>query len=295
MIQHSRTAEDFIYRYYRLKLLALQTATAMRASAFTLLLFLCSIVGAEVFINATIDQRINVLGRTYTEGGKIKFDFTGIQIRLNVSNTDFVDVSLTSQSGFTYVIDGVVKGQFFLNANGRTRVASGLSDGSHIIILHKRNEPWGPISTFSGVYVSNSAVLSAYASQSRRLEWLGASMMCGYGINGPSICGANAPNNTAEDSYKNYGSIISRRYGVDSHWECLSGHGLVNGSGSNLPVYFNQSAAGSPRQWNSSSWIPQGVVLNIGTNDNNYGVTKAAFKDGYIKFMNFLSTVYGPN
>jgi len=251
-------------------------------------------VGADLFIPAT-DPRINFLGRSSTVKTTKKFDHSGIQIRLNVANTKFVDVMMTSKSSYTTVIDGSADGPVFLSKSGRTRVGT-FNQGNHKVVLHKRNEPWGPTSVFSGIYLSDGATLKEYPSSTKRLEWLGASMMCGYGINGPEMCGAKAPNNTAQNSYRNFGSIISRKFGVDNHWECQSGHGLVHGSGDDLPVYFNKSVTGLSEKWDFKKWIPHGVVFNIGTNDARAkpATTPAEFREAYKKFMDFLVAVYGP-
>jgi len=261
---------------------------------FCLIFLVFAIVEADIFIPAT-DPRINFLGRSSIEQNTRKFDHSGIQIRLNVTNTKFVDVVMTSQSSYTYVVDNTPDGPVFLSKSGRTRVRS-FSQGNHLVVLHKRNEPWGPTSVFSGIYLSDNATLGVYRNFTKRLEWLGASMMCGYGIRGPEICGANAPNNTAQNSYRNFGSIISRKFGIDNHWECQSGHGLVHGAGDNLPVYFNKSVTSMSEKWDFQRWVPHGVVFNIGTNDAraNPPTSPSEFRVAYTKFMDFLGVVYGP-
>jgi len=65
-----------------------------------------------------------------------------------------------------------------------------------------------------------------------------------------------------------------------------------------MPSYWNKTLANSAAAtttWNFTSWIPQAVVINLGTND--YSTTpyppQSVFQDAYLNFINEIQQDYG--
>jgi len=270
----------------------------MRATLSLLCLLLATLVQAadkERFIQATYPS-INFLGRNIKKGNTRIFDWTGAQIRIVVSNTKFLDVSVTSAAGWSYIIDGKADGPFFMTAN-RTKVAKDLSLGSHTIVLWKRNEPGVPssgASVFGGIWVSDKAKLEVYKASSRRLEFAGASMTGGYGVAGPSGCGGNGNKGIWQNSYRAYGGVISRLHNVDCQWVSQSGWGVAKGAGVFSTIY-DLAAKSRTDKWDFNSWKADGVVVNLNTNDAraNPPPTEKEFDTAYTNLVGKFRQVYG--
>ena len=103
-----------------------------------------------------------------------------------------------------------------------------------------------------------------------------------------------------EDSQVSYGAIAAKQLGADLHLISWTGEGLVrNSSGSTsntLPqLWLRWVADNSTYSWNFNNFIPQVVVINLGTNDYAQGDPGAAYEAGYETLINNIRTYYGPS
>ncbi len=199
-------------------------------------------------------------------GSGILFTFTGTSVTIgiaSVSGTNSVDL----------VVDGgapVVISSFGLSIS----TPAGLSQGTHTVVLRKRSEPvYGSI--FLGAITTNGA-LAAATVPTRQIEIIGDSITVGYGLDGTNPCTNSA---AVVDNPKTYGALAAGILGADYSVVAWSGKGLIHniatGSTDTSPLmpelYTRYGANDADNSYSyPSSWSPNAIVINLGTNDFSY-------------------------
>jgi lysophospholipase L1-like esterase len=133
-----------------------------------------------------------------------------------------------------------------------------------------------------------------------RVEVIGDSISCGYGVLGAS---ATCPFTYAtERASAAYGAVLGRELDADVTTVCWSGRGVLrNYDGSTtgtMPELFELALPTPPvKSWAFGATPPPDVVVvNLGTNDVLGGggrpLDHAAFEDAYVRFMERVREVY---
>jgi len=135
---------------------------------------------------------------------------------------------------------------------------------------------------------------------SLKLEFYGNSITSGYGIEG----GAQP---ASDNSYKAYPAVAARELNAQFHTISYSGIGVVKGYPSFLMKnMYNRTIAlttykpfPTNNTWNFTRYIPDVVVVALGTNDYNLGfgagsISVAAFSTGYKSLIAQIRAAY-PN
>jgi hypothetical protein len=216
-------------------------------------------------------------------------------------------------------IDGALAKTFFAPSKQDTFVlASGLANATHRLTLLRRTESQRWAATFRGLILDNGkGLVSPDPASSRRIEYIGDSHTVGTGVecytNGQWGWDAPGPHNVA----KSYATLTSRYFGADNHITAMAGKGLVHNhsdvkmaSDTTIRHYFRRTLQSAILPaWNPATWIPQVVVLNIGTNDfaewrqASWGqklpgdslrkpATAAVFVPAYRAFLDTIRSVY---
>jgi lysophospholipase L1-like esterase len=204
-----------------------------------------------------------------------------------------IDLVLRDDGGNEYqiVVDGAPAG--VLKATAAQRVyplAAGLSDGPHAVGLFKRTEPKVGEAQFFG-FESGGKPLPTRAppAATRKIELVGDSITAGFGNDAE---GPGCPFSPAtENEYLTYGAIAARNLGADHvtlAWSGATTAGL-------LPLYDRTLPARPESRWDFSAWVPDAVVVNIGTNDfANRDPGQRAFTDSYLELVHRVRARY-PN
>jgi lysophospholipase L1-like esterase len=182
---------------------------------------------------------------------------------------------------FDAVIDGktVVKIAPEKGVN-RYEVVTDLPFAEHTLELVKRTEASIGKCTFLGFEFAGIA-LAAPARPARHMEFIGDSITCGTGdeaqINSPQCTedGWGQPYNNARVTY---GPLLARSFQADYHLTSVSGIGMVRNYSFQYDtrpmsevydsIFFEETA--SPK-WDSQKYVPDAVVINLGTNDFSPG------------------------
>jgi len=212
---------------------------------------------------------------------------------------------------FNVIIDGAFVRYFIAHAGIDTyAVATGLI-GSHQIAVSQRGESAEHAITFGGLVLDDGASLTALpTSTGRRIEFIGDSHTAGDGARGTAdwatcVYGVN-------DAWVSYASIAGRALGADAYLIAASGKGVVhNHSDSNQvsavtmrQLYKRTLINGPASSWDFTSWKPQVVVVNLGTNDFaecfqmasekwRHPATAAQFMPAYAGLLDSVRALYG--
>ena len=142
----------------------------------------------------------------------------------------------------------------------------------------------------------------------RKIEFIGDSITCGYGIEGKADI--DVFNTTQENPWEAYAAMTARRLKADYHLVSWSGIGIISSYTEEevpledplMPDLYQytdkalEQAIGknSFTKWNYAGFVPECIVINLGTNDQSYtkGVPERieAFKNGYKLFLKQVRT-----
>lgn len=211
------------------------------------------------------------------------FDGTGITATLTDSGTN----------SFAVVVDGQAPANLATaGANKTYTLAANLPSGRHTVVLTKRTESFvGVVQLLALTPTSTSTAAALVASPdpfTRRIEFVGDSITCGYGDlgDGPSCSFSDA----TEDETVAYGALAAAQLDAQQTVLAYSGRGMYrDGSGSTtnqMPVLFGLTLPDDPTStWAFATAAPDVVVINLSTNDFATGDPGAAFTSAYVTFL----------
>jgi lysophospholipase L1-like esterase len=174
----------------------------------------------------------------------------------------------------------------------------------HEITVHRSVEAAAGIFEFRGfTLLGNGARFLSPIVRSRRIEVIGDSISCGYGI-----LGANAScrfSYATEDHFESYDALTARALSADLTTIAWSGRGILrNNTGDTTGVvgdFYDRAlpVTGEPDDEGVVVWDfakaapPQVVVINVGTNDFFLGVPDSAqFEGAYNKLIDRVRKNY---
>lgn len=186
-------------------------------------------------------------------------------------------------------IDGVLKPTLATTA-GKTDypLATDLGPGPHELSVYRRAEAREGITTFLGVILDPAgALLPPSPPSDRRIEIVGDSTTCGYGIDGKN---ASCPFSRATENYDlTYGAVTARALHADLITVAWSAKGMYrNFAGDKtetIPVLYGRTLPEANSTWDFKSWIPHVVVINLGSNDFQQGDPGPGFVTTYTDFI----------
>lgn len=214
------------------------------------------------------------------------FQGTGIQITLSDTGSNYLVV----------VVDGGAPTAVATSGNGKTyMLASNLPAGQHTLMVTKRTEADVGVEQFLGLTPQGGALVPSPEPFTRRIEYVGDSITCGYGDTG------NGPNCSfspeTEDETVAYGSLAAAALGAQAIVTAYSGKGMYReygGSTTNqMPVLFERALPDdSSSTWGFTTPAPDVVVINLSTNDFAQGDPGNPFVQAYEAFLHQLRQHY---
>ncbi len=269
-----------------------------------------------VQVNAS-DPNIQYTGRIdNSNSDQIIFSYPGVSIKAKFEGTA-IDALITDYAYggnmhtnyFNVIIDnGTPTSLMVSSAQYIYPLARGLADGVHTVELFKRTESNVGKTEFDGFQLeAGKNLLSPDPLPAKKIEFIGNSITCGYGDEASytatqlqTITGFNSVN---ENNYKAWGAITARN--LNAQYSCIaySGRGLYrNNSGSitgTLPQIYDYVIPDEATVvWDHTKFIPDVIVINLGTNDfsaeaSGYAdVDSATFVNTYVDFISKLRGYY---
>ncbi|HET7546010.1 MAG TPA: SGNH/GDSL hydrolase family protein [Polyangiaceae bacterium] len=230
---------------------------------------------------------VHYVGRVDTSDptvARFAWSGTGAIVRFNGSGAS---VDLDGGQEYTVVVDGTVQPKLVAKKGANT-LAQGLAAGEHSVELYRRTEANQGESEIHGFDFGGGQLL-APRPVTRRLEFIGDSITCGYGDEGADAsCGFTAQ---TENHYLTYAAITARNLQAELSTVAWSGKGVVCNYGDDansctdpLPTYYNRTLPNrADSVWDFSLFQPDAVVINLGTNDlsTNSDPDQATFESAY--------------
>lgn len=256
------------------------------------------------------DKFIQYTGRiSFTNPERPAWNFPGIQIVASFEGTSLRMIAKPRSGYFVAQIDQAepFKVAFRGERDSVVTLATALPNGVHTIRLMYAIEGYEFFPEFWGfVLDKGKKLVETPALPSRKIEFIGNSITCGYGNEG--LKKEEGFDYATENHYYSYASITSRNLNAQ-HW-------VVARSGIGAYRNYGEAKTGNPRscmpvqyeytgyawdlklreepsflreKWDFSRYQPDVVCINLGTNDlstNNYDTS--LLKQGYQKLYKLV-------
>ena len=249
------------------------------------------------------DPHIDYWGRiSFANPDAPRFTYPGVSISALFEGTSLNMIAKPMSGYFMVQIDNNDPFKIaFANAQDSIiTLASKLPNGIHEVFIMNCIESFMPVAEFRGFLLDHDCHLQAKEQQfSLRMEFIGNSITCGYGIESDNPSEAFAEE--TENHYYAYPALVSKRLNAQYIVVARSGIGIyrnyggpVEGSIDCLPNMYDYTLYGDTTElWDFSSYIPDIVCVNLGTNDCVLeGYSMQFLKDAFSKFYQKLRAVY---
>lgn len=263
------------------------------------------------------DSHVKVIGRTYfDEDGErwisqsasgIEFKFTGTKAAVTLLGDAAAETgSDSNRARYAVYVNGELVEDSMLDASEKTvDVFNSTSSKEVTVRIVKLSECASSSFGIKNITVTAASDIQPTAAKAHKIEFIGDSITCGYGIDDENINGGFK--NSTENALKTYAYKTAEALDADYSMFSISGWGVISGYTGNgtantdsliPPVYdkvaFSWGNLGdgvSPQTvpWDFEKNQPDAVVINLGTNDNSYvsgdNAKKTEFIKGYVDFL----------
>lgn len=228
---------------------------------------------------AADDESIAYVGRvSRLASGGVTFCLPGVQIHACFAGTR-VAMEISPRCGYFMVkLDDRVPYKVKCHeSDAITEIATGLPHGEHRLTLTYCNEGEITRPVFSGLLVDPDGRVSASpVLYDRKIEFIGDSITCGYGIEDMSD-DKIFPYPDVNNAYYSYAMMASRRLqaqcvlvarsGICLHYDRFAPGVTRFYSMHNCYPYTLLANEPGAEVWDSSNYVPDVVCINLGTND----------------------------
>lgn len=247
---------------------------------------------APFHIVGRIDTRDPAGPRFGWPGAEIRARFTGPGLSLELADT--------GASWYDVVIDGAAPTQLVVSGARKPYAIGGsLPGGVHDVVLTKRTETFlGVTQLFAVTPLPGGALVPTPIPAARRIELIGDSITCGYGVLGSDHACPFTAETEAEPLA--WGALAARQLGALRALTAVSGIGVLRNYGgeteNTMPERYGRSIADDPTSAWDHSFVPDLIVVNLGTNDfaGGKGDPGPAFQTAYAAFLATLRATH-PN
>jgi lysophospholipase L1-like esterase len=181
-------------------------------------------------------------------------------------------------------------------------LAEGLATGEHTIEIVHRTETWVGVVTVLGFRPApGGKLLTPHSWPRRRMLFIGDSVTCAEAVNRFPDWKKDRP--ASWDAYRSYGMTLARALDAQAHLVCFGGRGLLRDYRGqrdvlNTPQFFDLAVPDekSPAAWDHSAYIPDVVVISLGTNDFSLGIgsfpEREEWVTTYVRFVRVVRARY---
>lgn len=264
---------------------------------------------------------MKLIGRTKTENetlwlahsaSGIEFSFRGNHASLTLVGDGAASGNKDSQARFAVYINGErTMDQQIASAEETYEIFSTEEVGDVTVKLLKLSESANSTFGIKSICVNSVDEIAPTADKELKIEFIGDSITCGYGVD--DEVKEHHFSTATEDATKAYAYKTAELLGADYSLVSYSGHGIISGySGDGkkqtsqlVPKLYEQFARthGSSNgyfsasdDWDFSAFVPDFVVINLGTNDESYTKKdKEKIADYQSSYVDFLKIVRSNN
>ncbi|MCL2778344.1 MAG: GDSL-type esterase/lipase family protein [Polyangiaceae bacterium] len=242
---------------------------------------------AQIHIIGRTDER-DPDGPRFSWGTQIRtrFSGTGVAITLADNGANWFDVS----------IDGTAAAAFETGGPAQSYVlAQNLADQEHDLIVTRRTEAFEGDVQFLGITTPEGRDLIATTLPfEHRLEFVGDSVATGFGVLGVGpTCVPSLDNESEPNAYPAFTAAALNASHITIAY---SGIGIImdynNGTTEQMPERYLRALVNDPSSVWDFSYVPDAVIIDLGTNDLTFSDPGPAFETAYVSFMELVRSKY---
>jgi hypothetical protein len=267
-----------------------------------LLFIIASMTRAQDNAISAANSMIQYSGRIdFSNPQAPRFDWPGISITAAFHGPSIGFLLNDLGNNYDVMVDGKPNTIWATSANKSLYMVDNLAPGDHVVKIIKRTESLFGLATFKGLVLSAGGTLSnAPTPPGRRVELIGDSYLCGYGVEALSIqCDSLRPYENAE---KAFGALVAQDLQAEYHLESFSGKGIVRNWGDPktqsvdpFPPLFDRVVCRDDKSlWDFTKWIPNIVIVHLGLNDFSSPpqADRKEFSQKYVAFLKHIREKY---
>jgi lysophospholipase L1-like esterase len=236
----------------------------------------------------------HIVGRIDTRSADgPRFGWAGTELRARFTGSGLgVDLADRGTSYYDVSVDGAPPATLIVSGARRTyEAAAALPSGVHEVVLTKRTETQTGVTQFFGFVPSpGGALVPSPVPTGRRIELVGDSITCGYGLLGADETCHFSPETEAEPLA--WGALAARELGALHTTIAVSGMGVYRNYGgattNTMPERYDRALADDPASaWTHAAFEPDVIVVGLGTNDfaGGQGDPGPVFETTYTAFL----------
>ena len=264
------------------------------------------------------DKNVKYLGRTALfgdtlllslSGSGIEFEYTGkgLEITFVGGNTAEVPNNEGNYVRIGVYIDGVRTNDLALNNRElKVKVAENADVKTSVIRIIKLSECAMSLMGIKSFEIADNESVKPAPALKTKIEFIGDSITCGYGVDDPDP--THNFKTLTEDVTKGFAYKTATALQCDYSMFSTSGYGIISGYTDNpeirhadqlIPTFYESMGLsydkleGIPSsqsiKWDYSKYVPDIIVLNLGTNDDSFcqddAEKQAWFSSEYTLFL----------
>jgi lysophospholipase L1-like esterase len=210
----------------------------------------------------------------FSDPRRPRYDWPAVTIEAVFEGSSIAALLDDGGNSYDVTIDG--RTSVLRTQPGQTRylLADNLSRGKHSLRLVKRTETFYGTPQFLGFELDEGReLLPLPPAKPRRIEFVGDSITAGYGVEGnsPTCIFSPETENAALTYAAQTADLLNAAYTIAA----VSGVGVVRNynsdgamSAGTMLTYYGRTVANDLEEdWDFGQWVPDAVVINLGTND----------------------------
>lgn len=237
-------------------------------------------------------------------GSAVEFIVTGKSAEITING----DVSINNDEKYrpryaVIVDDEIILDELLSEKEKTVELFSGSESRTAVVkVIHLSEANNGAVGV-SNIKVNSdsSAAVVPTPEKSLKIEFIGDSITCAYGVEGASQYEGFMT--STENFMKSYAYLTAKQLDADYSAVCYSGHGIVSGysntgdreTESLVPDYYNYvgKLEAYQTEWDFESHKNDVVVINLGTNDDtyvsvDYETRGVEYAEEYADFLNLI-------
>lgn len=266
-------------------------------------------------------DNVKIIGRTYDHQGKqwlalsgsgVEFVFNGKKAQITIEG-DNIAGSGVNEARIAMDVNGQRVVDELVTEKMKTYTVYENSENQDVTIrITKLSEAAMSTVGIASIQVDAEGGIRPTPEQARKIEFIGDSITCGYGIDTDH---AESPFTTStENASKSFAYLTAQQLGAEYSMVSYSGYGIISGYTDNdkkllthiLPEYYDKVAKSEGRfegsinplsiPWDFNRFVPELIVINLGTNDDSYTKDHPERQANYREqYTEFLKQVRGSN
>jgi len=249
-------------------------------------------IAAEIAATDPLVRYVGRFDRTDAAGPRCTWSASSVAFTISGGSAS-VKLKDGGKNHWQVVINGQPAAVLALEAGEKSYpVATDLPAGSHTIELVKRTEASQGVTQIGGFEIDDDAKLLPTPARERRIEVIGDSISCGYGNEAPNKEAKFTPG--TENAWLAYGAVAARE--VNADYVCVAWAGKKLWPNNSIRDIYDRAAPNASKAvWDFSAWVPDAVVINLGTNDfAQENPDEAGWVAAYVEFIGEIRFRY-PN